>query len=891
MFQSFFVFIFVLCGYVFRSTTALPSGEVGLTEYSNIVTIPDIHGDVMALLYSLWISFRDVESDRSMTFDTFAQAFQGSPGSQLSPNPTETLLIQLGDIFDRGPNGLACLHVVEKIEEVIGWKVLRVYGNHELLNHVGLHGDYLHPAETAKFAAYFGSPQARRAEFLQGGSVWKSITDSTLLMVRIGGHHADLSLDSPSTLFVHGGVETHWMGEVADRHLGAHTSIIDALNRLTQQIFEGSYDGPNDVFGRLDGYNVRQSPLWIRDLTELNSDYVCSETLPRILKFFGVARIVVGHTPQERMRSLCGSKIILADASMSRWMRQHRWTLTDESDPPQVDGAGQPILANPCALIMNQFEGEVGALKSVYFDVAAGTHSSDMFYPLELTFRSPFRIVPPSNRPVNFQSTASLGGDLVFISYQSGGIGQRLGEMSLRIVDVIRRGNLGTVFGIPNVLFPPGPDGLVIYDTNGSSLSQISLPIVRQIVEILRDVDSLGLGFDLKPRSNILNLFVIESGTGLVKLVDLSVLIFSGRAQSLEAQLGHICTELDKVGSLVDFINYKRIVEETISDFSETRFVAEFSHVSVQAPDVKRDLSDSALWVSSPLAAAKVSSTNLAAQAAMSEELELDAWRLNRGSLMGALESDEGDDMGAFGLDIEAGRIKVGDLPTDIIQPRGVFELGAFGDALTKDPYGSSVPHLPRKIQLAEISRGVIYLVESGGVLLELNELGASSAKLAEGIIPFESQPSDEGHMQIGFAVIGKLLLTEYTNGAIPEDIHDDVALSILEQVSKLHTSNILVGISQAGDHQQILNFFIIDESHQVHLVDISMLERDSSGEKCAAEMEMLVSHLQKLFSLHIEDTHTHIRSGSPDSSSARTTRENSIASTNNTDDDEYLLL
>ena len=55
---------------------SLDEGEIWADDHSHIVVIPDVHGDVDALLRSLWLAQKKIEPDRVVEFSDFMRGFQ-----------------------------------------------------------------------------------------------------------------------------------------------------------------------------------------------------------------------------------------------------------------------------------------------------------------------------------------------------------------------------------------------------------------------------------------------------------------------------------------------------------------------------------------------------------------------------------------------------------------------------------------------------------------------------------------------------------------------------------------------------------------------------------------------------------------------------------------------
>ena len=155
---------------------------------------------------------------------------------------------------------------------------------------------------------------------------------------------------NPNTLFVHGGVDLEWL---RDRSLPG--SVLD-INRYTR----GSVLTKRAMADFVKGESI----LWTRILATNSEDDVCGALIDEILAHFKVARIIVGHTPQEDYlaKTRCGGKIILTDVMMSRWM-------TNASHPEDDMTGGRPV-----AVIMKM--NDDGGLQSIvahYTDLATGT--------------------------------------------------------------------------------------------------------------------------------------------------------------------------------------------------------------------------------------------------------------------------------------------------------------------------------------------------------------------------------------------------------------------------------------------------------------------------------------------------------------------------------------
>ncbi|EER18860.1 serine/threonine protein phosphatase, putative [Perkinsus marinus ATCC 50983] len=275
-----------------------------------IVAVADVHGDRRNLMQAL-------ENGRVLVHKHGPEQ-EGVEWHPEASDPAEpvmegTQVVQLGDLVDRGPLGLQCYRLMQDLYVAEGAnEVVRVLGNHEVLNLLGMAGRYV----TDEDVAEFGGEEARRESWSPGGEIWTILKDHYELVHVYGGSFTSkyssgklpelLPLDRADTLFVHGGV----MPALTDRS-------IDELNeQATRMIRDGALKNPLLL--------SESSPLWSR-VYALGRDEEACPPLLNVLRHYGVARMVVGHTPSEdgRMKVRCGGRAILADVALSRWMGRY----------------------------------------------------------------------------------------------------------------------------------------------------------------------------------------------------------------------------------------------------------------------------------------------------------------------------------------------------------------------------------------------------------------------------------------------------------------------------------------------------------------------------------------------------------------------------------------
>ena len=218
---------------------------------SRVVALGDVHGDYRALCAALVAAgLLDVETG-------------GWCGG-------DTVLVQLGDILDRGDSESECWELMQRLKEearASGGGVVCLIGNHEVMNVAGRAAPFLHPRGHACFGA------DRAAAWRQGGPLASALADCPAIAI-VG-----------DSAFVHA-------------HLPAGTTR-DSMRRLNDEMRDWLLDPracpPRWIWGG------EQSPVWDRSLSVPSdgepSASACA-ALRASLQALGVSRVVVGHTPQ-----------------------------------------------------------------------------------------------------------------------------------------------------------------------------------------------------------------------------------------------------------------------------------------------------------------------------------------------------------------------------------------------------------------------------------------------------------------------------------------------------------------------------------------------------------------------------------------------------------------
>jgi hypothetical protein len=259
-----------------------------------------------------------------------------------------TVLVQLGDIVDRGPDSLAIIRDLMRLEKEAprrGGRVVVLIGNHEAMM---MTDDlrYVHPGEYAAFVDR--NSERRRADFYSANrktieasvkvrasadlvrSAWIRATPLGMIEHRAAwspegelgrwtlGHQAVAKIGS--SLFVHGGISANYA-----------TIPLDDINQRVRAALKAQDHSPNAII------NDQFGPLWYRGLvTRIGPDEApapspaqAAPAVPRptieqevdlVLAGFGVKRIVVGHTPSKAgIVEGLGGKLWRADSANSSY--------------------------------------------------------------------------------------------------------------------------------------------------------------------------------------------------------------------------------------------------------------------------------------------------------------------------------------------------------------------------------------------------------------------------------------------------------------------------------------------------------------------------------------------------------------------------------------------
>ncbi|KAG8346285.1 putative Calcineurin like phosphoesterase [Trypanosoma vivax] len=265
--------------------TFLFASCVIVSESRLLIVVGDLHGDFNQTLSILKIT--GLVNDR--------QHWVGG----------NTYFVQLGDIFDVGPDDISIVRLFMKLEKEAqdaGGDVIQLLGNHEVRN---LLGDYT--AVDPGSLAHSGGAEGRR-DLLSNRTAFGMYLRTRKAIY----HHNEF-------LFMHGGLSTAAASMITG---------IEKINEFNREVKETLTKGTLTPMGNT-AINLREddvqqvaNPILVRSILNVR----CKE-LENVLdeKFHGIKSVVVGHVPHNadnfRDWRLCGGRLIAIDFGISRWKK------------------------------------------------------------------------------------------------------------------------------------------------------------------------------------------------------------------------------------------------------------------------------------------------------------------------------------------------------------------------------------------------------------------------------------------------------------------------------------------------------------------------------------------------------------------------------------------
>ncbi|MBW2524667.1 MAG: metallophosphoesterase [Deltaproteobacteria bacterium] len=246
-----------------------------------VLALGDVHGDLAAMREALQIGGVIDESDHWIG--------------------GETVVVQTGDLLDRGDDEQAIIDTLERLRaeaNAAGGAVHVVQGNHELMN-IDLDFRYVTPGGFADFedapcvdpqapavAGFQPHERARASAFMPGGSYAVKLARNPVVVV-VG-----------DTVFTHGGV------------LPGDADDVEQINHDVAEWLLGNDDDGRRVIE--DG----DSPVWSRHYCDDPSWSDCRK-LERALAELGASRMVLGHSTHSTITSECEDRVYCIDTGMA----------------------------------------------------------------------------------------------------------------------------------------------------------------------------------------------------------------------------------------------------------------------------------------------------------------------------------------------------------------------------------------------------------------------------------------------------------------------------------------------------------------------------------------------------------------------------------------------
>jgi hypothetical protein len=308
---------------------ALPAAAMAAApaQPQRIIAVGDLHGD-----YSAWLDI------------VRAAGLIDSRNRWAGGN---TILVQVGDVTDRGPDSLKIIRNLVQLQKAAkrtGGRVVALVGNHEAMNMVG----DLRYTSAGEFAAFANSGSAARRDQLYGAhraqietvyravdakmtpeaikQAWFKVTPLGWVEQRAAwkpdGELGSWARSNPAvvkigdTIFVHGGISAEYA-----------KSSIDDINRRLAAALTAVDDSDKSIL------NDQLGPLWYRGLAgrgpEAEAKPAAVPAVPRptvdqevdlVLAAYGAKRIVIGHTPDRKGIIISPSgKLARIDTGISRF--------------------------------------------------------------------------------------------------------------------------------------------------------------------------------------------------------------------------------------------------------------------------------------------------------------------------------------------------------------------------------------------------------------------------------------------------------------------------------------------------------------------------------------------------------------------------------------------
>ncbi|ORX80231.1 Metallo-dependent phosphatase [Anaeromyces robustus] len=218
---------------------------------------------------------------------------------------TDSILVQIGDLTDRGPNFKDVVELFIKIRKQAqkkGGIVYMLLGNHELYD---MQAGYfmILKSDFDSFGGYLEREKAISMEGKYGELLRKEM---------------NLTMVVDDNLFVHSFLNYRFakrgLNEL-NKHVKDILSNVPSFDELLEDYYNQNKTHPiytDPIFDMTNG------PLWSREYIDIPEEEVCEE-LEKVLKIAKSKRMIIGHTVQEygKIQTKCQDKLILIDLGLS----------------------------------------------------------------------------------------------------------------------------------------------------------------------------------------------------------------------------------------------------------------------------------------------------------------------------------------------------------------------------------------------------------------------------------------------------------------------------------------------------------------------------------------------------------------------------------------------
>lgn len=258
-----------------------------IENYKRIVVIGDIHADFNTMK-QLFIDFDIIDRNNKW-------------------KAGETYVVQMGDQLDgKGRNNADAsgeIEVLEFLEElheqasIYGGGVLCLIGNHEFMNFTG---DFRYVSSHDMKAS--GGEIARTLSYRPGGNYATRLACSRVAILKI-----------KDIIFVHGGLSQELLSFIEQ-----NDSNIKKINETLRNFLFEKIEENDKQISRF--FKDKDSLLWNRNLGKENV---------KCYNFKKIGHIIVGHTPQSEINSVCNEKIWRTDVGISKAMGKNNYQVLE----------------------------------------------------------------------------------------------------------------------------------------------------------------------------------------------------------------------------------------------------------------------------------------------------------------------------------------------------------------------------------------------------------------------------------------------------------------------------------------------------------------------------------------------------------------------------------